>query len=172
MVGVRRDPAVSVGGDTAPVEGDEERSPRRARWRRTVFGAGLVTLLGAVALATSSVVVGHETPGALTVDVSDAGSPSTESCSAEDYTDTFFDGAEVALLDEAGAVVGSHVLEGAGQPSRDGCVWTVEFTDVPESDAYTIRLRSTGAPAREHAFGYTPEALAERGWHLWVSVFA
>jgi hypothetical protein len=167
-VGVQGDPAVSAAGGVAPESG----LARRRRGRRAVLGAALVALLGALVVVTSTVVSGHETPGALTVLVSDAGSPSTESCAAEDYAETFFDGAEVALLDADGDVAASEVIGGAGQPSKDGCLWTVELAEVPESDAYTVRLRGTGVAPREHSFDYTPEALAERSWRLWVSVFA
>ncbi|GAA1639830.1 hypothetical protein [Georgenia ruanii] len=164
-VGVQSGPAVN-----ADVAGGAR--PRRPRRRVAALGAALVGLLGVVIVVTSSVVSGHETPGALTVAITDAGSPTDGSCSAEDYAGSFFDGAEVALLDAEGTVVDSRVITGAGQPSKNGCLWTVELVDVPGSDAYTLRLRGTGVPPREHTFHYTPEALAERSWNLWVTVFA
>ncbi|KAE8765128.1 hypothetical protein [Georgenia thermotolerans] len=167
-VGVQGDPAVST--DVAGAAGGGK--PRRPRRRLAALGGALVALLATVTVVTSSVVSGHESPGALTVAITDAGSPTDESCSAEDYAGSFFDGTEVALLDADGAVVDSRVVKGAGQPSKNGCLWTVELIDVPQSDAYTLRLRGTGIPAREHTFHYTPEQLAERSWNLWVTVFA
>ena len=167
-VGVQSDPAVNA--DVAGPAGGEK--PRRPRGRRALFAAALVALLGAVTVVTSTVVAGHEAPGALTVAITDAGSPSDEPCAAEHYAGSFFDGAEVALLDSDGTVVDSRVIRGAGQPSKNGCLWTVELLDVPASEAYTLRLRGTGVPAREHAFHYTPEQLAEHSWNLWVTVFA
>ncbi|MFH5823358.1 hypothetical protein [Georgenia sp. AZ-5] len=143
------------------------------RWRRRgVVGAAAVLAVGVIASVASMSVAGDEVPRPLAVTVSDAGSSFSDQCSEEDYTGTFFDGAEVALLGADGAELATDRIDGAPEATQRGCVWTTTFTEVPASGSYTLRLTGADAPPRQHSFTYTPEELDEKGWELWVTVVA
>jgi hypothetical protein len=148
-------------------------APRgRSRRRRAALTAAAVLPVGVLVAVVGSAVSGAEDPDTLSVVVSDAGSTVHDTCPADKYAESFFDGAEIALLDAAGAVVGATTLDGAPSPSPHGCHWTTEFADVPDAAVYTLRLRGDGVMPREHSWAYTPEQLAGNDWRLWVTVFA
>ncbi|MFD1505233.1 hypothetical protein FE374_09520 [Georgenia yuyongxinii] len=134
--------------------------------------AAAVLPIGVTVAMVGSAVSGAEHPATLSVVVSDAGSTVRDSCPADEYTGSFFDGAEVALLDGAGAVIEAATLDGAPRPSPHGCHWTTEFADVPDHAGFTLRLRGDGVMPREHSWAYTPEQLDDNDWRLWVTVFA
>lgn len=155
-----------------PAQAKPRASRGRSRTRRAALVAATVLPLAVGVAVVGSTVSGAEGPATLRVVVSDAGSTSRDTCLGEEYAGSFFDGAEIALLDADGAVVEADTLDGAPAPSPYGCRWTTEFADVPDAAQYTLRLRGDGVMPREHIWAYTPEQLDDNDWRLWVTVFA
>jgi hypothetical protein len=133
---------------------------------------GAITVIAAAGitfLATTAMPRGSGAPESLEVVLSDASTRQGSECDPASYEGTFFDGTEVELADGAGQVLATTTVTDPAAATKRGCSWTVTFDKLPKAESYTLTLRNTESPNREHTYSYTAKELAEDA-SLWIAV--